>query len=74
MNSRTQVRTLLPEPMARPPLILRPVKLNTTIPEDLYAKLVMHLYSESEQRVPKGAFQKFICDRIIEYFNRGPMS
>lgn len=56
--------------MSRQPDILRPVRLNTTIPEDLYAKLSMHLYSPAEGRVPKGSFQKFICERIIEYFNR----
>lgn len=57
-------------PSGRPPLILRPVSLHTHIPEDLYLKLSMHLYSPAEKRVPKGAFQRFICDRIAEYFNR----
>lgn len=56
--------------MSRPPSILRPIRLNTTIPEDLYGKLVTHLYSPSEGRVPSGAFQKFICERIVEFFNR----
>jgi hypothetical protein len=59
--------------MSRPPLILRPVKLNTSLPEDLYHKLAMHLYSQAEGKIPRGAFQKFICERIIEYFNRGPL-
>jgi hypothetical protein len=56
--------------MPRPPDILRPVSLHTSIPEDLHAKLTLYLYSESEQRVPKGAYQKFIRDRITEFFNQ----
>lgn len=55
--------------MSRPPSILRPVRLHTTIPEDLHAKLTLYLFSESAQRVPKGAYQKFLCDRIVEFFS-----
>ena len=55
--------------MSRPPDILRPVRLHTTLPEDLHAKLTLYLFSESEQRVPKGAYQRFICERIVEFFN-----
>jgi hypothetical protein len=55
--------------MARPPNILRSVRLHTTLPEDLHAKLTLYLFRESEQRVPSGAYQRFICDRIIEFFN-----
>jgi len=54
--------------MARPPLILRPVKLTTHLPEDIRAKLDLYLYSPSEGRVPKGAYQKFITERILEFF------
>lgn len=55
--------------MSRPPLILRPVRLHTTIPEDLMGKLTLYLYSKAEGRVPKGAYQKFLCDRITEFFS-----
>ena len=55
----------------RRPSVLRSIDLHTMIPEDLYAKLSVYLYSAAEGRVPKGAYQKFICDRIIEFFNRG---
>jgi hypothetical protein len=59
--------------LSRPPDILRPVRLHTTLPEDLHAKLTLYLFSESEGRVPKGAYQKFICERIVEFFaNRNP--
>ena len=54
----------------RPPNILRPIRLHTTLPEDLWLKLTTYLYSESEGRVPVGAYQQFICDRIREYFTR----
>jgi hypothetical protein len=46
------------------------VSLHLTLPEDLYGKLAVHLYSAAEGKVPKGAFQRFFCDRIVEYFNR----
>jgi hypothetical protein len=52
------------------PQLIRPVKLHTSLPEDIHARLMMHLYSPSEQRVPKGAIQRFLVERIIEYFNQ----
>jgi hypothetical protein len=55
--------------MARRPLIIRPVKINLCLPEDLHARLMLHLYSESEQRVPQGAIQRFFVDRLLEFFN-----
>lgn len=54
--------------MARQPNILRPIRLNTTFPEDIRAKLEIHLYSPLEGRVPKSAMQKFLLERIREYF------
>jgi hypothetical protein len=56
--------------MSRPPKVIRPVKLTTSIPEDLYLKLKLYLWSDAEQRVPLGAFQRFICERIIEFFSK----
>ena len=53
----------------RPANIIRPSKLTTTLPEDLRAKLDLHLWSELEQRVPVGAYQRFLVERIVEYFN-----
>jgi len=54
--------------MSRPQNILRPVKLTTTLPEDVHSKLTLYLYSEVEGMVPRGAYQSFICDRIREFF------
>ena len=55
--------------MPRPPNIIRPIKLTTTIPEDLMARLQIHLFSDVEGRVPQGAYQQFLCDRIREFFS-----
>ena len=49
--------------------IIRPIKLTTTFPEDVRVKLDLHLYSEVEQRVPKGAYQTFLVDRIRKFFS-----
>lgn len=56
--------------MARQPNVQRPISLHTTIPEDLWTKLTLHLYSDVEGRVPKGAYQQFIIQRINEFFQR----
>lgn len=50
------------------PNIIRPIKLTTTFPEDIRAKLDIHLFSPSEGRVPQGAIQRFLLERIREYF------
>jgi len=55
--------------MSRQPNIIRPVKLTTTLPEDIRAKLDLHLFSDFEGRVPKSAYQNFFIERIQEYFN-----
>jgi hypothetical protein len=56
--------------VSRPRNVIRSVSLHTHLPEDLYAKLTLHLYSPSEQRVPNSAYQRFICERITEFFNQ----
>lgn len=55
----------------RRPSIIRPVPLTTAFPEDIRAKLDLYLWSESEQRVPKGAYQKFLVERIRAFFTPG---
>lgn len=56
--------------MARNPDIIRPVSLHTSIPEDLWTKMTLHLFSEVEGRVPKSAYREFISSLIREYFNK----
>jgi len=55
--------------LMRRPDIMRPVKLTTTLPEDIRALLDLHLYSPLEERVPKGAYQAFFIERIREFFD-----
>lgn len=53
----------------RPPKILRPIKMTLYLPEDLKAKLELHLFSAVEGRVPHGAYSTFIADRTREFFD-----
>lgn len=55
----------------RPPNILRPVKLTTYLPEDLRAKLDLHLFSTVEGRVPHGAYSKFLIERVRDFLDTG---
>ena len=57
--------------MSRPPSILRSSKINLCLPEDLRARLDLLLYSDSEKRVPQGAYQRFFTNLLNEFFNRG---
>lgn len=47
----------------------RPTLLHLALPLSLRAQLDIHLYSELEGRVPKGAYQAFISERIREFFS-----
>jgi hypothetical protein len=55
--------------MPRPHLLIRPVSLHTHLPEDIHARLMLHLYSPGEGKVPKGAVQAFLVERISEFFS-----
>ena len=55
--------------MSRQPDVIRPIKLTTTLPEDIRVPLDLHLYSELEGRIPKGAYQRFLIERIQEFFS-----
>ena len=54
--------------MGRPRYIVPSQQLNLAVPSDLFARLSLHLYSELEQRIPHGAFSRFICEQIREHF------
>jgi hypothetical protein len=56
--------------MPRPPNILKTIPIHVSLPEDLHARLTLHLYSSAESRVPVGAYQRFFVERITEFFNR----
>lgn len=54
----------------KPPKIIRPTKLTLALPEDIRAKLDLHLFSEVERRVPMGAYQRFFVERIQDFFGQ----
>lgn len=56
--------------MPAPLKIDRPTLLHLSLPLSVRAKLDLHLYSNLEGRVPKGAYQQFIVERINEFFER----
>lgn len=59
--------------MGRKPKVIRPKALCLKLPEDLLAKLALHLYSDIEGRVPQNAYQQFFIDRLQEYFSSAPL-
>lgn len=52
----------------KPPNTIRPTRLEIYIPEDLRAQLELHLYSETEKKVPHGAYKILICDLLRQFF------
>lgn len=54
--------------MARPVNPNPPTRLHTVVSPQLRAKLDLHLFSDVEGRVPKGAYQEFFETRIQEFF------
>jgi len=56
--------------VTRPQNVTRPTKLNLSLPEDVRAWLDIHLWSESEMRVPLGGYQRLILQLIREYRER----
>lgn len=56
--------------MSRKPNLIRTVRLDLGLPEDLRAKLDLLLFSPVEGRVPLGAYQRFFIERLNEFFNR----
>ncbi len=56
--------------MSRRPNIIPPSQLCLKLPSDLRTKLDLYLWSDLENRVPKGKYQEFFIERIKEYFER----
>lgn len=54
--------------MPRKPEIDRPVSLHLMLPESEHGRLTLHLFSPLENRVPKGAFQRFFLERLRDFF------
>lgn len=55
--------------MPRKPAIEPNFELHTTLPARLAARVELLLFSEAEGRVPRGAWQKFLVERLTEYFH-----
>lgn len=55
--------------MSRHPNPIPPRLLNLSLPEDIHARLTLHLYSDLEQRVPHGAYSRFFAERIREFLS-----
>lgn len=56
--------------MPRPPRLMRPVRKNLAVPEDIAARVDLELFSELEGRVPHGAWSKFVTELIREYYRK----
>lgn len=54
--------------MPRPRNQDAPVPLSTQLPTSIYSRLVLHLHSPLQGRVPVGAFADFLTARAREYF------
>ena len=54
--------------MSRRPNLIPSRLLNVALPEDVLGRLALHLYSDLEQRVPHGAYSRFLTERIREHF------
>jgi len=57
--------------MPRPRNAIPRERINLHLPEDVRGKLDLHLVSESTQKVPQGAYQRFFTERVHEYFEWG---
>lgn len=55
--------------MARPPKILPSHAIHLMLPEDIYARLQLHLFREADRCIPRGATQSFFVERLNEYFS-----
>lgn len=56
--------------MPRPPRLMRPVRKNIALPEDIAARVELELYSDIEGRVPHGAWSKFLTELVREHYRR----
>lgn len=54
--------------MSRTPSPIPSKQLNLALPRSVFTKLSLHLFSELEQRVPYGAYGRFMTERLQEFF------
>ena len=53
----------------RPTKTIRSIQLNVSLPEDLAAKVKLHLWSELEGKIPHGVQSAFFEQLVREYFD-----
>lgn len=54
----------------RKPKVIRPIKKNLALPEDLVAKVDLELFSQVEGRVPTGAWQQLAVQLFEEWLRK----
>lgn len=54
----------------KPPNTIPPTRLEVYIPSDIRARMDIHLYSSLEGRIPHGAYKKFLCELIRDFFEK----
>lgn len=55
--------------MPKPPNLIPSKQLNVALPLPVFTQMTLHLHSDLEQRVPHGAYSRFITELIREYFS-----
>ncbi len=54
----------------RPASIIPSERINLHLPADIKARLDLHLFSEVEGRIPKGAYTKFFEPLVRDFFRQ----
>lgn len=57
--------------MPKPARVIRPVKKNLSLPEDVVAPVELLLWSELESRVPHGAFSELVTRLLRDWLTQG---
>ena len=60
--------------MPKAPAIIPNGRFNLLIDPELHTRVTLHLWSEVEGKVPRGAFKDFFEARIREYFTQVPLT
>lgn len=53
----------------RPPATTPSIPLNVALPIDIKARMDVHLFSDIEQRVPKGSYSFFLTALLRQFFS-----
>jgi hypothetical protein len=57
--------------MARPKSVIRPTRLNTSLPADLRYQVDKYLMKKNGGSIPVGSYQAFIISLMNEFFKKG---